>query len=219
MLRKREGDWVVLHDQSSIASHWRADPSHGIVYLIFHSSKFQLDGTGAPSHRAHPREYLIGFTDHNSSSFLYLGIAPGMSKINIESFGLLIWSYIKTCKALELTRQRIVWVATLFRVYLDNTLFLPRFPIPVMTRSDLELERAAMASRRWIELSGVFQKQHSNEFSDSESMVLHIRTSRIINEEVALSIISMVPGGRYWWPRVKHFSSEIWAMIQLSIAS
>ena len=67
-----------------------------------------------------------------------------------------------------------------------------------MTRSDLELERAAMASRRWIELSGVFQKQHSNEFSDSESMVLHIRTSRIINEEVALSIISMVPGGRYW---------------------
>ena len=37
---------------------------------------------------AHPREYSIGFTDHNlhiSSSVRYLGTAQGMS-INVESF-------------------------------------------------------------------------------------------------------------------------------------
>jgi hypothetical protein len=102
------------------------------------------------------------------------------------SFGYL--RHNKTCKALELaTRQRIVWVAALHRVCLDNTLFLPSFPIPDM--SDLELERAAMAPRRWVELTG---KQRSNDFSE----MLHPRTTRIINNGDNLRLF-IVPGGRY----------------------
>jgi hypothetical protein len=98
---------------------------------------------------------------------------------------------IKTCKALELaTHQRIVWVAALHRVCLENTLFLPSFPIPDM--SDLELERAAMAPRRWIELCCAFQKQNSNEYSK----MLHPRTTRIINDTTNSDFI-FVPGGRY----------------------
>jgi hypothetical protein len=63
---------------------------------------------------------------------------------------------MKTCKALQpSTRQRVVWVAALLRVCIDNDLFLPSFPISEM--SDLELEKAAMAphhdplSSRWVE--------------------------------------------------------------------
>ena len=78
-------------------------------------------------------------------------------------------------------------MAVLHRVCLDNTLFLPSFPIPDM--SDLELERAAMAPRRWIELCGALQKQHSNE-------MLHPRTTRII-EDANKSFFYIVPGGRY----------------------
>jgi hypothetical protein len=60
--------------------------------------------------------------------------------------------------------------------------------------SDLELERAAMAPRRWIELCVAFQKQHSNEYSE----MLHPRTTRIIKElEVDDSRYFIVPGGRY----------------------
>ena len=55
--------------------------------------------------------------------------------------------------------------------------------------SDLELERAAMAPRRWI---GALQKQHSN---DSNEM-LHPRTTRII-EDANASHFFIVPGGRY----------------------
>jgi hypothetical protein len=78
-----------------------------------------------------------------------------MLLINIESV-FWLFKHIKTRKALELaTRQRLFWVAALHRICLDNTLFLPSFPIPDM--SDLELERAAMAPRRWIELCGAFQ--------------------------------------------------------------
>ena len=81
-------------------------------------------------------------------------------------------------------------MAVLHRVSLDNTLFLPSFPIPDM--SDLELERAAIAPRRWIELcaSGAFQKEHSNEFSE----MLRPRT-RIIKDTV--KSVFIVPGGRY----------------------
>ena len=94
----------------------------------------------------------------------------------------------QTCKALELaTRQRIVWVAALHRVCLDNTLFLPSFPIPEM--SSLELEWAAMAPRRWIGM--MLQKQHSDDFN-----MPHPRTTRII-EDVANSHYFIVPGGRY----------------------
>ena len=106
--------------------------------------------------------------------------------IIIESFGCL--RHIKTCKALELaTRQRIVWVAALHRVCLDNSLFLPSFPIPDM--SDLELERAAMAPHRWTELcgSGVFQGRRV-------SKKMYPRT-RIIKD--AVKSLFIVPGGRF----------------------
>ena len=59
--------------------------------------------------------------------------------------------------------------------------------------SDLELERAAMAPRRWIELCGAFQKQHSYEYSE----MLHPRTTRIINCDTTHSSYFIVPGGRY----------------------
>ena len=94
-------------------------------------------------------------------------------------------TYYKTCKALELaTRKRIVWLTVLHRVCLDNTLFLPSFPIPDM--SDEELERAAMGPRRW--LRDAFQKQHSNDFG--------ARTTRTI-KDASKSWFFIVPGGRY----------------------
>ena len=55
-------------------------------------------------------------------------------------------------------------MSVLYRVCIDNTLFLPSFPIPDM--SDLELERAAMAPHRWIKLCGAFQKQKYNDYSE-----------------------------------------------------
>jgi hypothetical protein len=57
--------------------------------------------------------------------------------------------------------------------------------------SDLELERAAMAPRRWIEFN-----RHSNEYSE----MLHPRTTRIINDADNSSKNSsyfIVPGDRY----------------------
>ena len=97
-------------------------------------------------------------------------------------------TYCKTCKALELaTRKRIVWMTVLHQVCIDNTIFLPSFPIPDM--SNLELERAAMAPRRWIELCG---EQHSNDFSE-----LHPQTTRIIEDHALVNSLFIVPGGRY----------------------
>ena len=60
--------------------------------------------------------------------------------------------------------------------------------------SDLELERAAMAPRRWIELCGASQKQHSD---DSREM-LHPRTTRFIEDiKNTADSLFIVPGGRY----------------------
>ena len=104
------------------------------------------------------------------------------------NFWLLKTYYFKTCKALELvSRKRIVWIAVLLRVCLDNTLFLPSLPIPDM--SDLELERAAMAPRRWIGLCGAF-KNHNHKMR-------HPRISRIIDLENEANSLFIVPGGRY----------------------
>ena len=101
----------------------------------------------------------------------------------------------KTCKALQaITRRRVVWMAALRRVCLDNTLFLPSFPISDM--SDLELENAAMAPRRWIELCGAFERQHLND----PGARLSPRATRIINTTEDYYIIAdifIVPGGRY----------------------
>ena len=100
-----------------------------------------------------------------------------------------------TCKALQAaTRRRVVWMAALHRVCLDNTLFLPSFPIPDM--SDLELENAAMAPRRWIELCGALEKQLLND----PGAKLRPRATRSINDSLATEIyteIFIVPGGRY----------------------
>ena len=90
-------------------------------------------------------------------------------------------------------------MAALLRVCLDNTLFLPSFPISEM--SDLELEKAAMAPRRWIELCGSFEKQH---LKDPGAM-LRPRATRIIDDSLTIEIdffttrrdVFVVPGGRY----------------------
>ena len=98
---------------------------------------------------------------------------------------------IKTCKTLEIaTRRRVVWVAVLYQVCLENTLFLPSFPIPDM--SDLELEKAAMAPRRWIELWGA-KKQHPNDFDAR----VHPQTTRFIKHVDPESRLFLVPGGRF----------------------
>jgi hypothetical protein len=99
--------------------------------------------------------------------------------------------HIKTCKAFELiTRQRVVWLAVLHQVCLDNTLFLPSFPIPSM--SDLELEQAAIAPHRWIQL---FKKQHPGD----PGAILCPRTTRIVRDLAirSKSYLFLVPGGRY----------------------
>jgi hypothetical protein len=102
--------------------------------------------------------------------------------------------HIKTCKAFELTtRQRVVWLAVLHRVCLENTLYLPSFPISDM--SDLELEQAAIAPHRWIELCGALKKQHPGD----PGAMLYPRTTRIIRDVVMppMPYLFLVPGGRY----------------------
>ena len=113
-----------------------------------------------------------------------------MSSVNIESLGCL--KHIKTCKALEhATRQRIVWVTVLHQVCLDNALFLPSFPIIDM--SNLDLERAAMGPRRWIDLCvrGALQNEDPT-FSE----MLHPRKIRAIEDYDKIDFF-IVPGGRY----------------------
>ncbi|KAF8804225.1 hypothetical protein BYT27DRAFT_7107859 [Phlegmacium glaucopus] len=110
-----------------------------------------------------------------------------------------ILSLRKTCKTLQLaTRQRSIWIDALHRVCLENTLFLPSFPIPEM--SDAGLEQAAIAPQRWIELSASFATQG---FNGSESRLSPTAT-RFINdpfdmgtEKRAITKLILVPGGRY----------------------
>ena len=59
--------------------------------------------------------------------------------------------------------------------------------------SDLELERAAMAPRRWIELCSAFQKQYSND----SSMELHPETTTTRFTTGTSGSMFIVPGGRY----------------------
>ena len=58
--------------------------------------------------------------------------------------------------------------------------------------SVLDLERAAMGPRRWIELCGAFQKQHPNDISE----MLHPRRIRVV-DDADKSQFFIVPGGRY----------------------
>ena len=88
-------------------------------------------------------------------------------------------------------------MAALHRVCLDNSLFLPSFPVSDM--SDLEIENAAMGPRRWIELCGMFEKQHLND----PGAVMYPRATRILNSSFAREVdyynteLFIVPGGRY----------------------
>ena len=61
--------------------------------------------------------------------------------------------------------------------------------------SDLELEKAAMAPRRWIELCGAFEKRHLND----PGAKLCPRATRIINDLLTTvnATFFIVPGGRY----------------------
>ncbi|KAF8801201.1 hypothetical protein BYT27DRAFT_7245340 [Phlegmacium glaucopus] len=98
-----------------------------------------------------------------------------------------------TCKTLQLvTRKRIVWIDALRRVCVENTLFLPSFPMPDM--SDAELEQAAMAPRRWIELSASLSTQRSR-------AILSPTATRTIDSPFPNNpwdaIVDLVPGGRY----------------------
>ena len=65
--------------------------------------------------------------------------------------------------------------------------------------SNLELEKAAMAPRRWIELCGAFEKQHLND----PGAILCPRATRNIDDSLASKAdyvdteFFIVPGGRY----------------------
>ena len=64
--------------------------------------------------------------------------------------------------------------------------------------SDLEIEKAAMGPRRWIELCGAIEKQF-----DDLGAILRPRVTRIINDSFATGVdyfttsFYIVPGGRY----------------------
>ena len=65
--------------------------------------------------------------------------------------------------------------------------------------SDLELEKAALGPRRWIELCGAFEKQHLND----PGAILRPRATRIINDSFTTEVdyetteFFIAPGGRY----------------------
>jgi hypothetical protein len=114
--------------------------------------------------------------------------------------------HIQTCKAChQATLQRIVWIHALHRTCHHHSLFLPTFPIPDMSVS--ELERAATAPFRWIALSS-----SKNRNPDA---LLPSRTTRIIRNPIPSTVndsqglehldfryrqlinMYLVPGGRY----------------------
>ena len=65
--------------------------------------------------------------------------------------------------------------------------------------SDLEIEKAAMGPRRWIELCGAFEKRHLND----PGVILSPRSTRIISDSFDTEVdydntqFFIVPGGRY----------------------
>ena len=62
--------------------------------------------------------------------------------------------------------------------------------------SDLEIEKAAMGPRRWIELCGAYERQHLKD----PSAILCPRSTKIINDLVPTerhTKFFLVPGGRY----------------------
>ena len=60
--------------------------------------------------------------------------------------------------------------------------------------SDVELEQAALAPRRWIELCATVEKRHH----ENSGVTLHPRTSRVIDAVAYMNTgLFIVPGGRY----------------------
>ena len=71
--------------------------------------------------------------------------------------------------------------------------------------SDLDIEKAAMGPRRWIDLCVAFEKQHLND----PGAIICPRATRIINDSFTIQVdyenalFFIVPGGRYlmsYWP-------------------
>ena len=65
--------------------------------------------------------------------------------------------------------------------------------------SDLEIEKAAMGPRRWINLCGAYEKRHLNNPDSDEFEILCPRSTRTINEfpTETYTQFFFVPGGRY----------------------
>ena len=112
--------------------------------------------------------------------------------------------------------RRVVWMAALRRVCLDNALFLPSFPLSHM--SDLELEKSAMAPPRWVELCGAFKQP---EDLNQHGGILRPRATRIIDgsfgTEVDYGAINffLVPGGRY----LLSYSCDVISVLDLGYTS
>jgi hypothetical protein len=79
--------------------------------------------------------------------------------------------------------------------------------------SDMEIEKAAMGPRRWIELCGAFEKEHLN-----DDAILCPRATRIISDDSLATGCNygdtrffIVPGGRYLvsHPRSKGHSVSV----------
>ena len=90
--------------------------------------------------------------------------------------------------------------------------------------SDLEIENAAMGPRRWIELCGMFEKQHLND----PGAVMYTRATRIINSSFATEVdyftseLLSCQVDDTWWDiptRLTVFPFWIWARPQMPIAS
>jgi len=110
----------------------------------------------------------------------------------------------QTCKAFhEATSQRIVWIHALNRICHENSLFLPTFPIPDM--SDTELERAASAPFRWIALSSSEDRDSDGCLPSRRTQILKYPTGLLLDHlqqpagdwRRILIYPYLVPGGRY----------------------
>ena len=83
--------------------------------------------------------------------------------------------------------------------------------------NDLELEKSAMAPRRWIKLCDAFEKQNLND----PGAILRPRATRIINGSFATEVdyrtteFFIVPGGRY----MLSYSSESISILDLGYNS
>ena len=122
-----------------------------------------------------------------------------------------------SCKAFQSsTRRRVVWMAALHWVCLDNALFLSS--IPLFDLSDLELEKSAMAPSRWIQLCDAFKQP---EDLNQHGGILRPQATRIIHGSFGTEVdygatkFFLVPGGRY----LLSYSRDIISVLHLGYTS